>query len=256
LHPSSRPVEPMDYFFEDFTESEYRHLLRVASKKWEFVSYTDYAKAGQICLWRHDIDASVHRAHRLAQIEIEEGIRSTFLIHLHNTFYHFFEREIVDLVLSIREMGHAIGLHFDPNYYGEQALAGEGFLHWLQFEKDILEQVVGSEIQVFSYHNPDVGSWLALDQDRVLGMVNAYGRYLRANFTYVSDSNGYWRFKRLKNVLDEEAGKLHILTHPVFWTPEPMSPRLRICRAVEGRAAKELSGYDELLATHGRKNIS
>lgn len=73
---------------------------------------------------------------------------------------------------------------------------------------------------------------------------------------YVSDSNGYWRYQRLSDVLENsENEKLHILTHPEWWTPEIMPPRERISRCIEGRSAKQHAIYDEALRKAGRLNV-
>jgi hypothetical protein len=248
-------IEFVNWHFEDFTESEYRKALKIAKTKWEFITFTDYQKTGSVCLWRHDLDVSVHRAYCLAQIEAEEEVKTTYFIHLHNTFYNPFEREIFDLIFAICELGHTIGLHFDPNYYGAGTLVGEGFSNWLQFERNILEKFFQTQIHCFSLHNPDVGDWLDQNQDEVNGMVNAYGQYIRTHYAYVSDSNGYWRFRRLNELVEGTDEKIHVLTHPGFWTPEPMSPRARISRAIDGRAAKQHRTYDQFLEKHGRKNI-
>ena len=70
------------------------------------------------------------------------------------------------------------------------------------------------------------------------------------------ESNGFWRHRRLRDVLEAaEDERLHVLTHPVWWTPEPVSPRMRITRCIEGRAAKQHQWYDDLLAREGRENV-
>jgi hypothetical protein len=69
----------MDYFFEDFTESEYETLLKLAKKKWRFIKYSEYRSDQPVVLWRHDLDFSVHRALRLAQMELRSARRIPFL---------------------------------------------------------------------------------------------------------------------------------------------------------------------------------
>jgi hypothetical protein len=87
-------------------------------------------------------------------------------------------------------------------------------------------------------------------------MVNTYGAGLRKNFTYCSDSNGYWRFRRLQDVLEQaEDEKLHVLTHPVWWVPDVMSPRERLARCIDGRRDFQHRFYDQTLADYGRENV-
>ncbi len=247
----------MNYHFEDFTEDEYRKLIRLAKVKWEFMPFANYQKPGRVCLWRHDIDFSVHRAYRLAQIEADEGVLATYFVLLHGIFYNVLEKEIARLIFAIRDLGHDVGLHFEPSFYGERLRDDNELIYLLTFERQILATVFEAEVRAFSWHNPTMGdSLMAIDQDVIGGMINAYGRYIREHYSYCSDSNGYWRFRRLRDVL--EAGteeKLHILTHPGWWTPEPMSPSDRVSRCVNGRAAWQQRIYQRMLAEAGRENV-
>ncbi len=248
----------MKYYFEDFTENEYRKILKLAKQSWEFIPFAEYRRSGRLCLWRHDLDFSVHRAYRLAQIEAEEGLRATYFILLHSPFYNALENEVLRLISGIRDLGHDLGLHFDPTSYTDLFHSADLFAEKLAFEQGILSSVFGVEIRAFSLHNPTVGDWLvrAEQEDEIAGMVNAYGPYTRHNYGYCSDSNGYWRFRRLRDVLTAATDeRLHVLLHDGWWTPEAMSPRQRISRAIEGRAAWQLRIYDQMLAETGRENV-
>jgi hypothetical protein len=245
----------MDYFFEDFTEENYRNLLRLCKQNYSFIPYDQYHSDGKNVMWRHDIDLSVHRAKRLAEIEMEEGVRTTYFLHLHNEFYNALENDVVKCMLKIIEYGHDLGLHFDPNFY---ALTNEDskLEYYLKVEKQFLENIFQRRINAFSFHNPDIGNWLQIDREQIAGMVNTYSAYIRSKYAYCSDSNGYWRFKRLKDVLSKaEDDKLQILTHPGWWVLTIMSPRERISRCIDGRAAKQHIQYDNLLSVMGRKNV-
>ena len=69
-------------------------------------------------------------------------------------------------------------------------------------------------------------------------MLHAGARSVRDDYAYISDSNGYWRFDRLPEVIAAGAHeRLHVLTHPEWWQEEAMSPRERILRCIAGRGA-------------------
>ena len=73
---------------------------------------------------------------------------------------------------------------------------------------------------------------------------------------YISDSNGYWRFKRLKDVLlNAEEKNLHVLTHPAWWQDQEEEPYYRIKRCVDERANNTLANYEKQLDKDGRLNI-
>jgi hypothetical protein len=247
-----------DKGFEEFTETAYGRFLEAAQRTWQIAPFTDYNCAGRLCLWRHDVDMSVHRALRLATVEAGRGARATYFVHLHSEFYSVFEPEITSRLRAIHALGHDVGLHFDPVFYSSQHSSSTTMIEWVEFEKRILERLLDVPVVAFSIHNPDVDNAAAPFQamDDVCGMVNAYGPSITASFTYVSDSNGYWRHQRLDQVLtDGQPDRLHVLTHPEWWTDVPLSPRARVARCAEGRSRRQLERYDALLERAGRHNI-
>jgi len=247
----------MNYFFEDFTEKNYRSILRLAKKNYRFISFEQYKEEGKNILWRHDIDFSVHRAYKLANIEAEEKVCSTYFIHLHNDYYNALELEITNLIKSITDMGHEIGLHFDTSYYSLKSDNRKELEACLKLEKELLEAIFKKEIKVFSFHNPEgTEDWTKIGDEKIAQMINTYSEYFKNKYEYCSDSNGYWRHKRLKDVLEiAEEEKLQILTHPECWTPKVMSPNERFSRCIEGRAKKSHFKYEDMLKKFNRNNV-
>jgi hypothetical protein len=242
---------------EDFTEARYADLLMLAMRTWRPIGYAEALAAhGRTCLWRHDVDFSPHRARRLAEIEHEAGVRATYFILLHSNFYNALETEVLAHFRTIAGLGHDLGLHFDPQAFGERLTEPGALDAALRREAAIISSYLEVPVHAFSYHNPDTIPGGIREDDEVGGMVNAYGRSIRARYGYVSDSNGYWRFRRLQEVLESGAeDSIHVLTHPEWWTPEPMLPRDRVTRCIEGRARAQHDAYDGLLATMGRTNV-
>ena len=238
----------------DFTEDAYRALVKLARSRYEFRSFAEALEMTSGVLWRHDIDMSVHRALALAKIEHEENVRATYFIHLHSTFYNALEAGIVSRLRDIAALGHHIGVHFDPQFHGVTPSDGDALERAVSAERDLVAATIGAPIAAVSFHDPDVAGFTTMAGDRVAGLVNAYGPAIRDGFTYCSDSNGYWRFTPLDELLDAGHKKLHVLTHPEWWVPEPMTPRARVARAIEGRAAATASRYDEALEKLGRDN--
>lgn len=240
-------------FDKEFTERHYRKLIQLAKENFEMVSFGAAKARKRLILLRHDIDYSVHRACRLAKIEKEEGVISTFFLLPGSFFYNIFEAEIRILVTEIIENGHHIGLHFDPTTY---LISSKYDLEqWLTFEKNILESLFNVEIKVFSFHNPS-GNILKYADFKYSEMINTYASYFQKNMGYCSDSNGYWRHDRLEDILRQQKyNKLHILIHPEWWQDKPVPPRERIKRCIDGRARKQLNLYDKILKDHGRLNI-
>lgn len=246
------------YNFSDFTEENYRKIIRLAKGKYSFRTYGDVDSMKNGVIWRHDIDMSVHRALALSRIEKEEGVFATWFVLLHSSFYNVFEKNIYRKLKMIKENGGIIGLHFDPDFYESGNSDITGLEEKLILEKELLERVLETEIDVFSFHNPDTGGgFLDLEQTHIAGMRNVYHSSIRNQFSYCSDSNGYWRYRRLEDMIRDGRPdeKIQILTHPVFWQKEGMSPRERVMRCVDGRAANTMKEYDELLRKNHRENV-
>jgi hypothetical protein len=105
-----------------------------------------------------------------------------------------------------------------------------------------------------SWHNPDQSNLLEFDSDAIGDLINVYGARLRRDYAYCSDSNGYWRYKPMREVIAERHQRLHLLTHPGWCAPEPMSPSERVDRCIQGRAQAVRKKYDLFLSRAGRLN--
>jgi hypothetical protein len=240
--------------FQEFTERGYRRLLTLARERYEFAAF-GHAPGEPYVLWRHDLDYSVHRALRIAEIETEEGVRATYNVLLHSELYNLLELEVVRRARRILDLGHWLGLHFDAGFYGGFDSA-DALAEKVAWERDLLEQLLERPVTALSLHNTDVSNSAGFDADVIAGLPSANGRTLRETHGYVSDSNGYWRYRSLSEVLKSgEHEHLHVLTHPEWWQADPMSPRDRIMRCIAGRSTFAQRSYDELLATYGRQNI-
>lgn len=247
-------IKSQKYYFSDFTESNYKKLLKLAKKYYSFKLFGNYINSPYV-IWRHDLDCSVHRALKLAKIEHDLGISSTYFLHLHSQFYNLFEKEIYDKIKKIIHLGHNIGLHFELGFY-EKTKSKKEFERLLSFEKKILQNLFNIDVKVFSFHNPDFANSMKFNDDKIAGMINTYGKSIIKNHYYCSDSNGYWRFRRLEEILKEHKElKLQVLTHPEWWQKYPMSPQKRINRCIDIRSKRTKEFYKKTLKQLNRKNI-
>jgi hypothetical protein len=239
-------------YLPDFTEAEYEALVQLAASHYRFIDFDGLDSEPPVVLWRHDIDCSPQRALALARIEARRGARATYFVNAHSDFYNLLEPLNVQAVLAIVGLGHNLGLHFDP--YAVSTFTDD-LEPWLARERQLLQDVFGVEVRAFSTHNPTLVDGLDT-RDNAAGMVNASGEGLVSRFEYCSDSNGLWRFQPLRVLLEQhKAERLHVLTHPDWWVPTELSPRARISRAIDGRAAAQHTRYDELLEGADRPNV-
>jgi hypothetical protein len=242
--------------FDEFTEAGFRNIIRqLKAASYRFATF-GYDGSDRHVLWRHDVDFSMHRAVVLGHIEVEEGVIATYFVNPRSPYYSVLDPEVLGLVKKTLDLGHQLGLHFDCDAYGVKGWEFARLESAVSQERRLLESIVGHSIGCVSWHNPDLSNLLDFTQDSIAGLKNAYSDRLRRGYIYCSDSNGYWRFRPMKEVIAEQPPRLHLLTHPEWWTPEPLSPSARIDRAIMGRARRNRALYDEILRAGGRINVT
>ncbi|KTD62005.1 polysaccharide deacetylase family protein [Legionella spiritensis] len=242
-----------EYNPSEFTFKSYKRLIDIAKRRFEFADYSSIYGKDRFLLLRHDIDFSLEHAVNIARIEKDMSVRSTFFIHLHNEFYNALDSYSLQIMKEILSLNHSIGLHFDIHYYDIKKL--EQLTYWLDFEKSILESILNIKIQVFSFHNTNEFT-MSFEDDSYAGMTNTYSHYFKNEVDYCSDSNGYWRYRKLEEVLlDENINKLQVLLHPGWWTEHEMLPREKVVDYASKRMNSSISNYDQALIHYGRLNL-
>lgn len=241
-----------DFNFNDFTLSNYRSLLSLALKNYEFKLFNQEFQHKSILL-RHDLEFSVPIALRMAEIEAELGIRSTYFVQLHSEFYNTLEKRSLKDIRQIEKLGHQIGLHFDSHFWDIQD--EKQLDSCIEFDKTILEKYLNTKISVFSFHN-NTPFTLSCRKDKYGGLLNVYSDYFRERYAYNADSLGYWRYERLEDRLrDAKEDALQILIHDGMWQDEVLPPRRRVYKVIDENAARLKRLYDEHLTKIGQKNI-
>ncbi|MBL7915295.1 MAG: hypothetical protein JNL49_09655 [Bacteroidia bacterium] len=225
----------------------------MAKSKYNFSQFTESQIADGSILWRHDVDYSPQSALKLAEIESQEGIKSTFFVLFHSEFYNLLEKVNIDCFKNISKLGHEIGLHFDASFFNVQDITS--LEKYLNIESTFLGEILNEKIKAFSFHNPFEFE-LGCNENTYAGLINTYAKRFHKEIGYCSDSNGYWRHKRLEDVLTEgEFRSLQVLTHPEWWQDEILSPKQRVLRCIEGRSENVITNYENFLKLHGRSDI-
>ena len=109
----------------EFTYTAYRELLDFLRQGgYAFTDYHDYQSYPRCVILRHDIDNSLPQALRLAEIEAEEGVKSTWFVLLRTDFYNPASAASQRILRRLGELGHEIGLHFDEMAYASESGIG------------------------------------------------------------------------------------------------------------------------------------
>lgn len=208
-------------------KSEYGYLERFTytGYKWLFQKYLD---AGYnivpinqheldtahfpTVFMRHDIDVSFFHARKIAEIDHELGINSTFYFLLSSDFYNLFSQDGRETLKYIQSLGHEIGLHFDPIVYDFKV--GHCLSAPLEREIQALESITGSKIHSFSFHCPT--KELIDAQIKITDYINAYA--LPEDIKYISDSSQRWRQNPVFYCTPNGQSNVQILSHPIWYS--------------------------------------
>jgi len=93
----------------DFTLSKYKDLLQFLRDHYEIHTVKGYLvekPSNNFVILRHDVDRSPKNALKMAELENEMGVRSTYYFRYPYTFKP-------DIIKRIHELGHEVGYHYE-----------------------------------------------------------------------------------------------------------------------------------------------
>ena len=192
-----------------FSYPRLRQFLRRMKELGSTELFGDW-KGDNVFLLRHDVDFDLRPARDLAEIEAEEGIRSTFFVLTSCRTYNVLHKDNRKLLHEITGLGHEVGLHFDPSIYGVADLQAAA-----DKEAEVLSLAVGKEVRSISLHNPSVHGQNPL----LKGYVNAYDPSLFNDQNYISDSCYSFRNKNPFQFINHvKTQMIQILLHPIHYS--------------------------------------
>lgn len=197
-----------------FTYSYLEKIIEALKQnKYVISSYHNHHEHSKVCIMRHDVDYDVSKALEFAEFESKHKIKSTYFLLLSSDFYNIFSSKVLKKIDRIISLGHEIGLHFDETKYDFQGNY-EKFSYFVGEELAIMGKAIGQEIKSVSMHRP---SRFSLENDIVFSeAVNSYSKLFFREYKYVSDSRMNWREDIISVIESGEHDKIHLLTHP-FW---------------------------------------
>ncbi|MDA8649871.1 hypothetical protein N9M31_07675 [Alphaproteobacteria bacterium] len=129
-------------------------------------------------------------------------------------------------------------MHFDRAFYYGNDLDDLDTL--IRREADYLNSLCGIRPIAFSFHNP-IARDLDNEAEPYGGLVNYYSKWFKKTARYCSDSNGYWRYERLFDVLTEGGDEcFQVVTHAGWWHEAPSPPRSRVIKDIYERSSKTI----------------
>jgi len=201
----------------NFTFKHYREIINLAKKK-GYV-FSDFFKkptpSKKRIYMRHDVDVSLDNALRMAEIENEERIKSTYFILIDSPFYNILNEENRKIVKKIREFGHDVGMHYD-----ERIKPGEQIVSNIMKQYKFLTLVALPIKKIVSFHRPT---------KKVLGkfflqFISACEPDFFIRTKYISDSNRKWREGCLCQFFKKSSyTNFQVLIHPIWWNDKNLS---------------------------------
>ncbi len=240
----------------NFSFKHYFEVLDYAKRKYSIgpiEKFQKLKKRERFMLLRHDVDFSLDYALKMAKAEAEHGLHATYFVLLHSPYYNALSEPNVSIIRNISELGHEIGLHYDPLFLPVSST--KAFTR-IEEETRLLANITGKKITSIAPHN---GTDLPkMKTNRLLGFLNGRGSQISKTAFYISDSVQNWRLGCMCNHIDKEK-RLQILTHPIWWG-EHHKPRDIILDEFKNNVVTNLASRLEFLrcayGTYLRTNIT
>jgi hypothetical protein len=201
-------------YLHPFTAAHYRTILVAALESGYRFALFGEPVDGRVIYLRHDVDNSIGDALKIAQIERDLGVRSTYLFLLRSQNYNLLCGVGISQIREIAALGHDVGLHHSCEP-GEALQNDESLADRIRGDAALLSQQIGLPVRHFSLHNPAENDNFELD---VPGLTNTYSAPYFREVKYLSESNFRWRegcpcelFRR------QIYEKLQVLVHPMSY---------------------------------------
>lgn len=212
----------------EFTYSWYQEFLdRIRDAGYDIRRFSDGVEPGSVVV-RHDVDLSIRDALRMALLEADRGIETTYCFLLTSALYNALEREQREQIREIESLGHEVALHFSTHEYwdADEEPPGDELSRRIEEERTVLDALISGTTETVSFHCPP--EWVL---NRELADVrNAYSPAYFEEMTYVADSGQRWRAS--PPVVDDFGESAQVLTHPGLWSESDGSFEDRVERAV------------------------
>lgn len=198
---------------KDFTYDAYVKFLKLLKQRYRIGPFCEVSNAEiPFLILRHDVDASLEAALKMARIENGLKIKSTYFMLFSHKLYNLLEKDDLAMLREISKLGHEVGLHYDVVTYESY---GQDLRQTLNNEIELIERLLNRKVLSIARHNVSITDGKDPFKD-IKGYINAYDPRLCEN--YVSDSCRAWFLKDVSRLLDFNYEEVQLLIHPFLWT--------------------------------------
>ena len=208
----------------EFTIEGYINLLHYLKQIYNIAPFCKVSeKKTPYLILRHDVDYSLEAAFEMARIEKNLGITSTYFVLASCEVYDLHEEKNANWLRKISDLGHEIGLHFEPRKYRSY---NRSVKETFRIETNRLETISGKKVVSIARHN----EW---DRDpfaSIKGYINANHPYWRSDL-FVHDSCRAWAtLEGLFMLINNPPRTVQLLVHPDNWQKVKMDREVLIER--------------------------
>jgi len=227
-----------------FSLDHYREILEAAKARYALPLVHEVARvvpAHDFFLIRHDVDVSPWAARRMAEVEHELGVHTTYYIRFHAPYYNPLEEDTSRAIREIAAQGHEVGIHYEMDYIERLGLDPK---RTIELEIAMLEGVTGTKVLTMAQHQPARSTSI---EGLFPDVPEAYQPALTLDMRYFADSAFHWREGCICTKIGTYA-QIHTLMHPHEWVyPElPWKENLaKHVAVVRDRAKAHMDAYVE-----------
>lgn len=201
-----------------FTYPVYIKFLNILNTKYTVIPCSQAADTHPpYLILRHDVDGSLESALRMAKIDHDLGIKSTYTVLFSHKLYNIFEKDSFNVLQKILMLGHEIGVHYDVETLITYGCDPELLLReqvWM------LANMLGEEDIVVTRHKDNITKTPDPLKDTV-GFINTDSPDLFD--LKISDGYRFWGNTWVEKLLSFKYDKVQLLVHPCLWTEAEVS---------------------------------
>ena len=161
---------------------------------------------------RHDVDLDIYPAYKMALLENEIGVKSTFFILLNAQSYNPLSINNKNILREISSLGFEIGLHFDPTNYSKKNIS---YLNeMVKKEINILSDISLCKVESISLHSPSTNNEYPIFND----YNNAYDKNIFMKDSYLSDSRMMLPNNPYEFVKNAKTRTIQLNFHPLHYS--------------------------------------
>jgi hypothetical protein len=209
-----------------FSYIEYENIISLVKMNLPIMDFSDITdETEKFCVLRHDIEFSIDRALKIAEIEKSLGISSTYTVQLRNNTYNALSQKNIDIIRKINNMGHKIGLHQNPPMMNDEKL-----IKYILKDIETLEHYYGFEVDRYAFHRCGSNPEILKRYVEIPNKINCYDKkffhYFKGDTPkklrvyYLADSNHKWKYGHPLELNFNKVNKIQLLTHPYSWTED------------------------------------